>query len=96
MSTDDIDPALALEILPEKIRKTRLAITEAALDLSVIGELEGHSEQDAEFLTARVRFQRRLLAAYEARLRRIQRAAAGEPDEDESASPQPLEQQPDH
>lgn len=76
--SQDIDPALALELLPQKIAKTRRDITEVALDLSVIEATPGHAEGDIVFLTARLPFLKALLAEYETRLRAIQKAARGE------------------
>jgi hypothetical protein len=81
--SQDIDPAIALEILPDKILQVRRRITELALDLSVIEAVPEHSEAELVTLGTMLRVQKAALAEYETRLKAIQKAARGPAAEDD-------------
>ena len=81
MSNDDeamaIDPALALEILPQKISERKRIIASLALDLSILSESTFGDPAENETLEKSLRSQRDFLRLYEARLDAIRRAAGG-------------------
>jgi hypothetical protein len=72
----DIDPAIALEILPDKIKNLKRQVTETALDLSVVSSLHGHDEAEVTVLQNRLGIFKAALAEYEARLAAMRNAAA--------------------
>lgn len=73
----DIDPAMALELLPQKIMERKRVITALALDLSIVVESEFGSEAERDQLVKQIAAQKNFLALYEARLESIHKAAAG-------------------
>jgi hypothetical protein len=74
----DIDPAIALEILPEKIRLTKRSLCDIALDISCLQAVPDHSDQQVKDLEKAWRVHKALLVEYENRLAAIQKAAQGE------------------
>jgi len=87
MYSQDIDPALAIEILPEKIRLSKRRITDCALDLSILSTMPDHAAQEVTYLETQLRLQKAILAEYENRLAAIQKAAQGPDREADTATP---------
>ena len=74
----DIDPAAALEILPQKIADRKKVITSIALDLSVLDESPHCDPNEREAVAKNLEAQKNFLSIYEKRLAAIHRAIAGE------------------
>lgn len=71
---DMIDPETALRQLPEKIKKLDEAISELALDYSIVAGLDGHSDDELASIKGQLQMRLAAKAAYQDRLNAIKEA----------------------
>ena len=71
---EQIDPVLALEILPQKIAERKRMVTSLALDLSILGESQFCDPAEKAILEKNLAAQRNFLELYERRLDSVHRA----------------------
>lgn len=81
MPNDDysglIDPAAALELLPQKINERKRQITSLVLDLQAFRESEAVDEADVAVVEKGIRANRQILSALEERYAAIKKALEG-------------------
>lgn len=73
----DIDPQLALEILPQKITERKKVITSLTLDLQIAQASTFSTGEEIAQLERAIQAQKSFLKLYEERLEAVRKAIAG-------------------